>query len=224
MADKKESLNIKNPKNNGVSFKGGKFSWKLFGILKFSLGVCLAPFVYSTTAAFLNESRSIAKAITDYFFYGIIAFLVLYLFIYEPVKLYNRGQKILEVVFRFFTPLIRIAPFLFPIYTILLVCVYFIWALFDKSNSALRYFAFLFGFSIALHFVFSAKILRGKGGDFLKSNYIFGFSFLYIVNISLLALVFNLMFKTYSFVNFCNYSFGVAKGIFSVVLRQLFLG
>ena len=194
-----------------------------FGIIKLILGVCLLPFVYSATMAFLNEGMALDKAANAYFFSGIIGFLIVYLFVYEPVIIYTKGQKILELIFRFFTPLVKVAPYLLPIYTILLLVFYPLYTLLDKSANPLKAFMFLFGFSIAMHLVFSARSLRSKQGDFLKSNYIFGFSFVYILNIAILALGLSLFFAKFSFVNFCNQTFQLAQAVFSAVFRQLFL-
>ncbi|MFH0738794.1 MAG: hypothetical protein V2A59_02930 [Candidatus Omnitrophota bacterium] len=201
---------------------GGLYN-RSFGIIKLILGICLLPFVYSATRAFLNESSVLDKATSLYFYSGLVSFLVVYLFIYEPVIIYARGQKILEAIFRFFTPLVKVAPYLLPIYTILLLVLYPFYANFDKSANTLRIFMLLIGFSIALHLVFSAKSLRSKQGDFLKSNYIFGFSFVYIINIAILALGFSLFFAKFSFVNFCNQTFQIAQSIFSEGFKQLFL-
>jgi len=65
--------------------------------------------------------------------------------------------------------------------------------------------------------------VRQKKGDFLKSNYLFGFSMVYIVNLGLCALFFNLIFAEFSFVSFCNSSIQISADIFSAVFRQLFL-
>jgi hypothetical protein len=207
----------------GIKSKLSGLYNRSFGIIKLALGVCLLPFVYSTTRAFLNEGLVLDKALATYFFSGIISFLTVYLFVYEPVIIYAKGQKILGAIFRFFTPLVKVAPYLLPIYTILLLVLYPLYALLYKSTYTIRIFMLLFGFSIALHLVFSAKSLRSKQGDFLKSNYIFGFSFIYIINIAILALGFSLFFPKYSFVNFCNQTFELAQGIFTAVFRQLFL-
>jgi hypothetical protein len=199
------------------------FSGKLFSLVKLALGICLLPFVYSITGAFFNELNLLEGLLKEYFFGGIISFLIIYLFIVEPRLIYNKGQKIIAIVFRFFAPLVRVAPYLLPIYTIILFLVYLIYVLISKSAGSLKYFVFLFGFSIGLHLVFSAKSLRSRQGDFLKSNYIFGFSFVYIINIAILSLGLSFVFNVFSFVNFCNNSFQIAKDIFGAVFKQLFL-
>jgi len=218
--DKKESLNKKEdlaaPKVPGLSAKA-------FGIIKFILGICLLPMVYAVSAAFLNEFSLVDKALQDVFWCGIVVFLIIYLFVWEPVFIYLRGQKILEILFAFVRPLVRVAPYLLPIYTIILFLFYLLASLVLKQKELVNYFVFLAGFSIALHLVFGAKSLRTKQGDFLKGNYIFGFSFVYIVNVVIAALIINFVFDKFSFVNFSSNSFQTAKNVFYAVFKQLFL-
>jgi hypothetical protein len=82
---------------------------------------------------------------------------------------------------------------------------------------------FLLGFSIILHLVFSSKAVRSKKGDILRSNYIFGFSFIYIINLGVLALFLNIIFKDFSFVSFCNSAYSIASGIFRAIFSQFFV-
>jgi len=210
------------PEPAGFSEKLAAFGGKAFGVIKFILGICLLPFVYSASFAFLNEFGVIKKPLADYFWTGVISQIMIYLFIWEPAVVYKKGHKLLEVVFNFFKPLVRVAPYLLPIYTIVVFLLYEALSFAIASAWLLEYTLFLLGFSLSLHLVFSAKTIRGRKGDFLKGNYIFGFSFVYILNVGLLALFLSLIFTKFSFVNFCNNSLQSAKGIFEAVFRQLF--
>ncbi len=194
---------------------------KAFAIVKFLLGICLLPCVYSYTLAFLHEARRIPFPYYDYFWSGALTFLLIYLFLFEPAKLYQKGQRLLEIVFHFFAPLVKVAPYLLPIYSIIIFFLYLVLSLFIKSKDLLNYSMFFFGFTAALHFVFSAKTLRSKQ-DFLKANYLFGFSLAYIINLSLISLLLSLIFEKFSFVNFFSSGFYTAGGIFNAVLKQLF--
>jgi len=205
------------------SSKISGLSSKLFGLIKVILAVLILPFVYSSVVAFLNEFIQIDKSLQQIFWNGTITFLVIYLFVWEPSVIYNRGHKLLEIMFSFFKPMVNVAPFLLPIYTILFFIIYGLLSLGIKDNRLIEYTLFLIGFSTILHLVFAAKTIRSKKGDFLKANYIFGFSFIFILNVSLLALGLSLVFNKFSFVNFCNISFTTAKNIFYVVFKQLFL-
>ncbi|MDD5653553.1 MAG: hypothetical protein PHT31_05265 [Candidatus Omnitrophica bacterium] len=209
--------------NLGAKPKFAAFSGKLFAIIKFILGVCLLPFVYTTTVSFLSEFSLIEGVLQSYFWYGISSFLVIYLFIWEPTVIYTKGQRILEIIFTFVRPLVRVAPFLLPIYFIILMSAYGLVYIFNQSAEMRDLFVFLFGFSMVFHLVFSAKSLRTKQEDFLKANYIFGFSFLYLVNLMLLAFLFSFIFAKFSFVNFCNLSYQSASNIFTSVFSQLFM-
>ncbi len=205
------------------SSKISGLSSKLFGIIKVLLAVVILPFVYSSVVAFLNEFIQIDKSLQQIFLNGVITFLVIYLFVWEPVSIYNRGHKLLEIMFSFFKPMVNVAPFLLPIYTILFFIIYGLLSIGIKDSRLFEYTLFLIGFSSILHLVFAAKTIRSKKGDFLKANYIFGFSFIFILNIALLAFGLSLIFSKFSFVNFCSTSFVIAKNIFYVVFKQLFL-
>ena len=219
---KVESPNNKEIPKPGSNFmpKISGFLQKIFGMSKFILGICLLPFVYTASVAFLVELSSIDEDPQTYFWLGVISMLIVYLFIWEPAVIYARGQKLVEVVFNFLKPLVRIAPYVLPIYTIVIFFVYLIIApLFELTN----YFIFLFGLSITLHLIFTARSMRSKKEDLLKGNYIFGFSLIYIINLAVLSFCFSTIFEKFSFVNFCNESYQIAKSIFEAVIKQLFL-
>lgn len=201
--------------------KSSGFGQIIFGIIKFILGIFLLPFVYGVSVSFLNEFSQIDLAYQRNFWAGLISLIVIYLFVWEPAIIYAKGQRLLELVFSFVKPLVKVAPYLLPIYTIVIFIIYEISSFIYKDITV--YFMFMFGFSIALHLIFSAKTLRGRKQDALKGNYIFGFSFVYIVNLMLLAFFLNMVFSKFSFVNFCNYAFQIAGGVFKIVFKQLFV-
>lgn len=211
------------PDSLGLEKKIHGISHWLFGFTKFSLGILLLPYVFSFTQSFVLQMGVIDKPSQEYFWYGVITFLIIHLFIWEPAKVYNAGHKILEFIFSFVKPLVKVAPYLLPIYTIVLFVTYNIMSWGNKSADLADCFIFLFGFSITLHLVFSAKTLRSKKDDFLKGNYIFGFSFVYILNLMLVAFCLNIIFDQYSFVGFFNNSFQIASHIFQALFKQLFV-
>jgi hypothetical protein len=229
--EKKEFPKTANPKaasvleqkTSGFSRKVNAFSQKLFGIIKFILGVCLLPLVYSSTTSFLQEFSIVLPPVQNYFWGGVISLVMVYLFAWEPAVIYSKGHKLLEVLFSFFKPLVKVAPYLIPVYTIVLFIAYALLSLAIKEDWLLHLSLFLFGFSIALHLVFSARTIRSKKEDFLKANYIFGASFIYLVNIFIMAAGLSMVFKDFSFVSFGRSSFETAGSIFYAVFRQLFL-
>lgn len=229
--EKKESHKTEGglkPKGTGVSGKISGLSNRAFGIIKFILGICLLPFVYSMSLAFLNQFSLVEKSLQGYFWSGMLALLIVYLFIWEPQVIYAKGQRLLEMIFIFFKPLVKLAPYVLPIYTIVLFIIYGLLPLVISTSGGkpawlLQYSIFLIGFTFALHLVFSARSIRSQKSDFLKANYIFGFSLIYTINVALLAFCMNLIFKEFSFVNFSNSALQAADNIFYAVFKQLFL-
>jgi len=223
---KKEYPNLKGdfrPKQPIISGNLSGLKEKSLSVLKFILGIALLPFVYSSSIAFVSQISQIQKSCQNYFWLGVIVFLVFFLFIWEPEIIYNSGHKLLEIVFNFFRPFVEIAPNLLPIYTIILFILYGILSLIVKDSWLLEYSVFLIGFSIAMHIVFTARALGSKKGDFLKANYIFGFSFVYIINAALLALLLSLVFKQFSFLDFSKSSYLQARDIFNALFKQIFV-
>jgi hypothetical protein len=193
----------------------------LFIFIKLVLGILLLPFVYSISSAFYSQFAQTDPRIQDIFWWGIATFLLVYLFIWEPAKIYAKGQKILEWIFTLMRPLVRIAPYLLPVYTILLLILYasLSWAF----KGLLGYFIFWAAFSLSLHLVYSAKTLRTKKEDALKASYLFGFSLIYIINIFLLSLCLSVILKGFHFVTFCQDFLDRAGFVFQRAYEQLFL-
>lgn len=219
---KKEKEQLKKEGNDLKPRVPSGVSGKIFGVIKFILGLCLLPFVYSATVAFLSGLSGLDKVIQGNFWNGLITLLVIYLFVWEPAVIYSKGQKMLEFVFNFFKPLVKVAPYLIPIYALVLFVFYLLASVTNKSPDIINWFVYLFGFSMGLHLIFGAKSLKTKQEDFLKANYIFGFSFVYILNLILTAFIFNFVFKEFSVVDFLNSSFTTAGDIIEAIFRQLF--
>lgn len=205
------------------SFASLGISQKIFGIVKFLLGLCLLPCVYAVSVVFVRQISVVDPVIQRYFWAGVITFVVFHIFIGELAIIYDSGHKLLEVIFSFFAPLVKVAPYLLPVYTIILCVVYAILSLFIKSAWLLQYTLFLLGFTTMLHLAFSAKTVRSQEDDFLKGNYIFGFSFIYIVNVGFIALILSFMVTSFNFGDFVGGSIALYKDIFCAIFKQLFV-
>ena len=224
--NKKEvSGQTKELKEKGARKSSGSFGIpdKIFGVVKFILGLCLLPFVYAVSAVFVRQISIVEGAIQGYFWAGVITFIVFHIFIGELAIIYDSGHRLLEVIFSFFAPLVKVAPYLLPVYTIVLCLAYAILSLFIKSAWLLQYTLFLLGFTTILHLAFSAKTVRSQEDDFLKGNYIFGFSFIYIVNVGFIALILSFLVASFNFGDFVGRSLTLYKDIFCAIFKQLFV-
>ncbi len=209
------------PEDKGPGFLSALWSGKLFGVVKFLLGVCALPCVYAASAGFLNELATLTRAEQGRFWAGVVTMVIVYLFVWEASFFYTRGQRLLEFVFAFLKPLVKVAPYVLPIYALIIFTAYLVFR--HAIAGATDYFLFLLGVSQALHLIFSAKTMRAKKGDFLKGNYLFGFSLIFLINVALVAFMLSIVFEQFSFVNFCNHSYQIVREIYEAIVKQLFL-
>jgi hypothetical protein len=199
------------------------FSVKIFGAVKFILGILLLPFVYSAGNAFLIQFGLIDKSLQVCLWWGALTFILIYLFVWEPAVIYGWGHRVMEATFSFFRPFVRFAPFLLPIYAIVILLFYAISSNFVRDPWLLQYALFLSGFAITMHLVFSSKTIRASKGDFLKGNYIFGFSLIFIINVGILSLGLSFIVRDFSFVVFSSEAYTLAREIYYAVFKQLFI-
>ncbi len=217
-------------------------------ILRFFFGVLLLPVAIAVSIALYRQLISledIGSPQQIYFFYGIIAYSIFHLLIYRPAKLYIFSHELLHTVSSWLfggktkqfqitdkggsvtttksNTFINLAPYLFPIYAILIWLVYFLFSFFYNLERYRNPFLFLIGLSLAFHIIFSAELLKTKQSDLVKSGYLFSISIIYIVNISIVAFALNLIFPSFSFVDFFKSSYQTVGDIYSFLFRHLFL-
>jgi len=191
-------------------------------IVKFLIFVGLIPLIIALTVAFCQEFRSLPTSYKFAFNWGIILYLILHLLVYEPEGIYLFGQKIVSSIFCFFEPLVKVAPFFFPIYSILLLVVLFFENIFLKSLKFDLVLIFLIAFTLIMHIALTAKALKGKDANATKPNYFFTMSFIFVINIFIISLMFDLIIPEFAFTTFFKHTAVAAKEIYLTVYRQLF--
>ncbi|MFH1359569.1 MAG: hypothetical protein ABIJ41_00835 [Candidatus Omnitrophota bacterium] len=196
---------------------------KFLIVLKFIIFVCLIPVVIAATRGFVEQMSSIPDVLRAFFLWGIFVYIFVHVFICEPKELYAYGQKIVSQIFRFFAPLVEVAPYFLPIYAILLLIIFYFVVLIFKAGEYGRYFMFMLSFFLTMHFTFTAKQLRAKEENALKPNYFFSISIIYIANIVLLSLFLDLIIDSFSFVELFTAITRQTEGIYSTIFHQLFL-
>lgn len=99
---------------------------KLAAILKLIFAVLLFPVVIAATLGFAAEIKILNELTVNCFLWGIFSFLLLYHLLWEPEVIYKKGQRIVEITFKFFAPLVRVASFCLPIFTLLILIIYWL--------------------------------------------------------------------------------------------------
>lgn len=195
---------------------------KLLSVLKLALAILLLPLVIGVTAAFLESIKSMEGGVPAAFGWGIISYLILHILLYEPAQVYDTGKKISEKALGFFSPLVKVAGFCVPIFTILAFAAYFFASLAWKRTDLFAYFVFFASFAFAMHLVMTANSLKGKQPGPLKENYFFSLFFVYIVNMLLIAAVFDFLNPGFSYSSFLKKTGEAASVLYTASFKQLF--
>lgn len=192
-------------------------------VLKLLLAALTIPLIVGLTRAFYDTASALPDGAIKYFIYGFLAYLVMHFIIYKPSAVYKKGQRILEIIFKFFAPLLKVAPYLLPVYFILIAACFFIFRHVFNIGVDLEIFLFFMAFSLILHLVLTAESLRDKYLGLAKANYFFGFAVIYVLNILMLAAVFHFMFNEFSFLEFFTRSGTNSFEIYKRIFNQLFV-
>ena len=196
---------------------------RLISILKFLIAVLILPIVVAATISLFNHIVILPKGSVNYFLGGIISYLILHLFIFEPSALFEKGQSIIGALFKFVSPLTNVLSFALPIYAIIILIVYFSISLFTNISSYIGIFIFLISFAVVLHIINSAKSLSSKDDDFLKGHYFLFLELIYVFNIFIIGAILYCFVGESLFLDFFNSFIRITKYTYFLVIKQLFI-
>lgn len=214
-------------------------------IIKSLIGVLLIPAAIGSTAAFYNNMILVKELSVNmrFFLWGIASYVVLHIFFYKPVYVYVLGHEAIHAATAWLFGgrvksmkvskeggsvatdksnfVIELSPYFVPVYTIIILAVYFIISASYKINSAT--FIFLIGFTLAFHLISTVEILKVKQPDIMKSGYIFSITLVYILNLAVISLVFGTLFADFEIVKYFKDVYVSSRGIYGAIIKQLFL-
>jgi hypothetical protein len=213
-------------------------------IIKLIVGILAIPVMFGVTYAFYTNIVTVSQlsGILGYFAWGIVSYVFLHLLFYKPTFFYVIGHEAVHAAFAWamggkinsFTvnkeggsvstdksnTFIELSPYFVPIYAIILMAIYFAISYSYKINGAA--FIYLIGFALAFHVVMTIEVMKVRQPDILKSGYLFSIVFVYVLNIIIIALLFSLMFRSFSAKHFFIDSWLASKSVYVAVLKQLF--
>lgn len=196
---------------------------RILSVLKLILAILLLPLVIGITVAFLENLHLMEGHVAAVFGWGVVSYLILHILLFEPAQVYDTGKKITEKAMNFFSPLVKVAGYCIPIFTIFSFAAYFFASLIWKEINLFPYFVFLASFTLTMHLVFTANSLKRKSPGELKENYFFSIFSIYIVNMLIVAVAFSLLSNNFSFLSFIRRCGEVAGAIYTASFRQLFV-
>lgn len=195
---------------------------KFIEILKLIGFIILIPVIISTTLGFKEQTLSFHAREGHFFLWGIVTYLVMHLAVGEAKGLYDYGQKLTSSIFFFLKSLAHIVPFVVPIYSWLILILFYLGSVFFHIRRYDFLALFLFSFMFTLHLALTAKTLREQDTTILKAGYYFSLALIYIVNVFLVAALFHFVRSDFSFADFLRTTKDIAGWIYSSMFKRLF--
>jgi hypothetical protein len=216
----------------------------LMKILKLIVGILSIPLMFGVTYAFYVNITAVSQlsGILQYFVWGVVSYVALHLLFYKPTAVYVLGHEAVHGIFAWImggkiqsfnvskeggsvttdktNTFIELSPYFVPIYAIILMAVYYVISYSYKINGAA--FIYLIGFALAFHVVMTIEVMKIRQPDILKSGYLFSIVFVYVLNIIIIALLFSLMFRSFSAKHFFIDTWNATKGVYIGLIKQLF--
>ena len=190
-------------------------------IIKFFLFLLLLPLVAAAVFAFQFQVLAIPASKEQWFLWGVVVFILSYLFLYNFKEVHSFGQTIVSNLLKFFEPVVTIGGVIIPIYTVLLVCFYLIIHVLGLDAQYGRHFLLGLGFSIAMHLVLTAHQLYESDSSPLKAQYLLSFSMVLCVDLCLIALLLSCVTE-FSFLDFFQSLSGHTAQYYKAIYRILF--
>jgi len=216
-------------------------------ILRFIISILLIPVCVITTISFYEGILSIKDVSSSglYFILGALLYSMMHLLLFRLDFLYIFGHESMHAFATFCsggkasnmkvsskegsvkttTPnfFVMLAPYLMPVYTVIIAALYFILSFFIDITKYSSVFIFLIGFTLMLHLAYTAESIRGKQSDLIKSGYLSSISFIYMVNLVVVFFIMSLFFQGASFVSFIVDVYEKTKVFYWSFWKQLFL-
>ncbi|MDR1417942.1 MAG: hypothetical protein LBI80_02110 [Endomicrobium sp.] len=189
-----------------------KFIRNIFAIL-------LAPMIGAIGYTFFKNFLTFAANSGNkfvVFWIGILIYIIFQIVFYKPMRLYvfghelshaiagilsgakikkfNVGKDSGNVVLNKDNLCITLAPYIFPIYTIIIIFVYFLCGCFFDIKPFYNYFLFFIGISIAFHIALTVYVLTIEQSDLKVYGAFFSYVIILFVNFIVFTIILAIVF------------------------------
>lgn len=219
-------------------------------MLKHWLGVLVAmallPTLLGYTAAFVAFLASVPTmtAAQLAFLLGSTAYLAWHTMVGKPLKLYVFGHEMMHAVATWIsggqvkafrvsakgghvagtkTNLgIALAPYLIPVYSVLVALLYVVAGWFWNVRAYASWFYGALGATLAFHFAFTAEFVKTRQPDLIESGRLLSLTFIYWANLAFVALAVALVTPAMRFWNYVADGYQRSGALYAALVRQLF--
>jgi hypothetical protein len=189
----------------------------LLSIVKIVLAVLIFPVVWACGVVFQEHVMAFPHAYGEFFFWGMFGFLLLFLFFYQFWGVYEFGQKIMTNIFQITFPIGRIFVSSIPLYLTAILLAYYVIKNILGIQITDLYFMFFAGFVFAMHVLLTAQEMQQQEKAFIKPGYLFYMGIVAVLMACITVLLFNLVFKEFTFPAFFDAVYDKATDIYTRV-------
>ncbi len=174
------------------------------GLIPACLGITIATWrIYLSQAIILREQL--------WFIAGFAAYVLIYSVLQNPIKTYVFGHELSHAIWTWIfrgrvtgfhagasggsvtvsksNVFISLAPYFFPVYTVLTMAVYFVAKAFWKVETYFEAYRFALGFTWAFHCVLTVYVMMKGQEDVRENGSVFSLFFIYFANALCLGLL-----------------------------------
>lgn len=213
-------------------------------LLKLLAGALAIPAAIGVSQAFYKNLLLIHELSGTFssFLWGIAVYAAMHILFFKPTFLYVLGHESVHAGMSWLmggriksfkvsneggsvasdktNTLTQLGPYFVPIYAILITIVYFLVASSYNVNPSV--FVFLVGFALSFHIISTVEVMKVRQPDIVKSGYFFSVVMIYALNIIVIAMLFALLFPSFSAKKFWLDSWSSSKEMYVGITRQLF--
>ncbi len=212
-------------------------------LLKSSLAVVLLPLCIGAGKALIDQVSSTDSLSHQqfYFMLGFISYLMIQAVFFKPIRTYIFGHELSHALWSMLFGgrvkefnvskkggsvlltktnfIINLAPYFFPIYTFIVLLIYFGLGVFVDVKPYVSYMVFLVGFTLSFHIALTFNSLTTRQPDVIKTGFIFSLVLILLINIITVVLILKIVTpEKISIAGFFRQSFNVAFDIYTWII------
>ena len=191
-------------------------------LLKFVLAVLMLPIVIASFVGFENHLQMYPANYAEFFRWGIIAFLITFLFLYQFWGVYEMGQDLMQSLFTFITPFNKIIARLVPFYLMIILALFYFTKKLLGIQEVNPYYMFFVGFAFAMHILLTAQDMQEEEKSPIKPTYFFWMSLCFVLVLAMTVLLFDLVFNKWTFPQYLGQMKVTAEQIYRLSLGKAF--
>ena len=191
-------------------------------MIKFAASVLLLPIAWAAGMAFHQYVNRLPGTDGDFFFWGMFGFACIFLFFYQFWGVYEFGQRMVSGLLQFTAPANHFIAKIVPFYVTLILLLFYVFKHFLNVDHYDHYFMFFAGFTLTMHVLLTAQDLQENEKVFIKPTYLFTMVCAFILMIFFIVLLFNLVLKEFTFLDFTKTTMDDVLGVYHFVLRKIF--